>query len=604
MEYRIQSIVFPTEEKHQQCSELFYRGDKGYFDRTRKELHLGPGQTCDFTTYFNACSYRKWRKYTSAGTLNLYLEIEGDVNICFVGFHMEQVSAIRHEYGYDNYLGKERRIIHFTFPDNDEMMNGFEISAIGNSVFYGGYYTVECEEDLLNEVKLSIATTTHRKEAFIKRNVERIKTTILNTDDEIGENLFLHVVDNGRTLTEEDINGKHIFLHPNNNTGGAGGYARGMMESLHQEPYITHVLLMDDDIEILPESIIRTYNMLRLMKPEYKEHFISGAMLCLEEPSRQHEDMGYVRADGRFDSRKAKFVLDKLEDCLENEKEYPKFSTQYSAWWYCCVPRNVIEKNGLPLPLFIRGDDVEYSQRCKAEFITMNAISVWHLGFASKFNSAMNIYQECRNVLIGKAVSGIMGDIDLYTFWKRTYRMAILQFGYDRAELALRAMEDYLKGPSFIMQDRGESIVKENSKLNEGMSPLSQYPNTRVKSAYDVYTELARKPLDTALFRLSYNGQAPWWPSFLHKKGDALIGYDWDYQPQKIALKRQIMVVNLNDGTANLRQLDRERFKELHLRFVKIDSFYRTHHKMIEAQYRAEAKYLTSEEFWKKYLEI
>lgn len=605
MEYRIQSIVFPTEEKHQQCIQLFYRGDKGFLDRARKELHLGPGQTCDFTTYFNACSYRKWRKYTSAGALHLYLDVEGDVSICFVGFHKEQVSVVRHEYGYDNYVSSERRIIHFSFPENEEMMNGFEFSAVGNCVLYGGYYTVECDEARLNKICLSIATTTHRKEAFIKSNIDRIKTSILSSKGgEIAENLFVHVVDNGRTLTDEDINGDHIFLHPNKNTGGSGGYARGMIESIHQEPRATHVLLMDDDIEILPESIIRTYNLLRLMKPEYREYFISGAMLYLEEPEQQHEDMGYVKNDGYYSPRKPQFHMDKLSDCLENEKEYSKFSTQYSAWWYCCIPRTAIEKNGLPLPLFIRGDDVEYGQRCKADFITMNAISVWHMGFEQKTNIALSIYQECRNGLIGKAASGIMSNVDLYTFWVRTYRKAILQFNYGRAELALRAMEDYMKGPSFIEQDMGERIVKENSKLNEIMHPLSQYPNVQVKSADDVYYSVKRKPLDTILYRISYNGQAPWWPPFLHKKGEALVGSDWDYQSQKIALKKYIMAVNPNNGTGNRRELDRDRFKQLHLRYLKIVRNYQKNHEKIEKEYRDAFSYLTSEEFWREYLDL
>ena len=40
---------------------------------------------------------------------------------------------------------------------------------------------------------------------------------------------------------------------------------------------------MDDDVMILPESLIRTYNLLKIVRPEYEHHFISGAMLFYEE---------------------------------------------------------------------------------------------------------------------------------------------------------------------------------------------------------------------------------------------------------------------------------------------------------------------------------
>ena len=48
---------------------------------------------------------------------------------------------------------------------------------------------------------------------------------------------------------------------------------------------------MDDDVKILPESIIKTYNLLRCLKPEYRDHFISGAMLYYEKMHVQHEDV-------------------------------------------------------------------------------------------------------------------------------------------------------------------------------------------------------------------------------------------------------------------------------------------------------------------------
>lgn len=43
-----------------------------------------------------------------------------------------------------------------------------------------------------------------------------------------------------------------------------------MIESIRQKPKATHVLLMDDDVVVLSESIKRTYLLLLLAKEKYK----------------------------------------------------------------------------------------------------------------------------------------------------------------------------------------------------------------------------------------------------------------------------------------------------------------------------------------------
>lgn len=69
---------------------------------------------------------------------------------------------------------------------------------------------------------------------------------------------------------------------PNDNVGGAGGFTRGMITAMEQNPKATNILLMDDDVAVSPESIKRTYNLLRILKPEHREDMISGAMLNYE----------------------------------------------------------------------------------------------------------------------------------------------------------------------------------------------------------------------------------------------------------------------------------------------------------------------------------
>ena len=216
--------------------------------------------------------------------------------------------------------------------------------------------------------------------------------------------------------------------------------------------------------------------LLKTLKDEYKDKFVSGAMLIMEEMNVQHEDIGTVKHDGTYVPLKPRFYHHILRDNLLNEKEYIA-RDKYQAWWYCCIPVETIEKNGLPLPIFIRGDDCEFSLRNKADVISMNGICIWHMGFYGKFSASMNIYQECRNLLIAQSTTGIIPEADLIGRIKKFYRDNMLKHDYNAAELALRALEDYMKGPKFLESADGEKIVKENGKLNQKMQPLKDFQN-------------------------------------------------------------------------------------------------------------------------------
>lgn len=91
-----------------------------------------------------------------------------------------------------------------------------------------------------------------------------------------------------------------------------------------------------------------------------------------------------------------------LKNIVANENYSFNVDDAYAGWWYCCIPVEHIEDRGLPLPVFVRGDDVEFSLRNKPGFIALNGICIWHVGFAGKFNAAMELYQVHRNSLLSR----------------------------------------------------------------------------------------------------------------------------------------------------------------------------------------------------------
>ncbi len=604
MKQVIQHILFPDDESLYDYRDMFYHGDRGALAEGGNFLCLGKYDFVEFNTYFNGVSYGKWKQYSSIEQVYLEIEVQGECEITLCGYSLANDIPARKMLGRKYVNVKEKTIIYMEYPENQEQMLSFEIKTLSDVTIYGGHYGGEFDDENERTVELSLATTTCWKEEYIKKNVERLKKGILDLDEEIGSHFRIHIVDNGRTLSREDFpEDERIYYHSNKNVGGSGGFARGMIESRSQTSKATHVLLMDDDVMILPDSIFRTYMLLKYIKPEYKNSFIGGAMLILEEKNIQHEDIGTLDNLGVVRSLKPRWNHFLLRDNLLNEQHY-KRGYMYQAWWYCCIPMKVIDENGLPLPLFIREDDAEYSLRCKADIITMNGICVWHMGFYGKFSGSMNIYQETRNFLIAQATTDVFSECDFIKGRvKKYYRDNMLKHDYDGAELALRAFEDYMKGPKFIMQDRGESIIKENAKLNHKLKPLKELDQQDVDVYGDPYWDSQRGFVKKWIYRITYNGHR-FYPEKLLDKKPVIIPFDFGYTPSKMAMKKTYIAVNPINKLGCIKELDKKRFKELQKRYYNDMMYYIKNGEAIKNSYRKARTIIISETFWRKYLEI
>ncbi len=512
----LQKILFPKDERLQIHWGLFYRAPRLSLSTDCERLYIPSGVSVDFATYLNGFSIQKWGLYSDLKNVTLNITAKGHFLLKAVGYHLNPVMPDRVEFSSTEYNFSEDRQIALSFPDDTkEQLFSFEIIPFSDCEISNGAFYADFEDSAVRGIRLCLATTTMKKEEFIKKNVRLLKEELLSESSEIRDNFFVHVVDNGRTLQKEEIEGFHVTLHSNKNVGGSGGFARGMIESMHQTPEATHVLLMDDDVLVLPESIRRTYTLLTVLKPEWQDAFISGAMLEFGAMNIQHEDIGTITKDGNFTA--AKHFADQcwLGNVLHTNEELTKIYNQYSAWWYCCIPVSQTKKNGLPLPVFIRVDDTEYGLRCKPKIISITGLCVWHLGFAGKYNVSMDFYQSFRNMLIAKATTKVMQDADILKRIKRVFVKQLLEYYYNGAEIILLALEDYLKGPAFIEQDLGEKLLKEHSAFNEKLKPLSEF-NTEVRLEH-VYDNPPLKKIQKLFYYFTINFQL-FIPKFFLKK--------------------------------------------------------------------------------------
>ena len=164
---------------------------------------------CDFATYFNSFSYRKWKTYTNIENLNLQLVLNGKFNIVLVAYQEEYGKIKKYFLDEQTVVAEKNNPIDIKYPtlDKDYTIIAFELKAMSkNCEIYSGYYYTHIDETLLRNVSISLVTTTFKKEQFIIPNIEMLKKEILDSNEAIAKGFDIHVIDNGRTLKPEDYN--------------------------------------------------------------------------------------------------------------------------------------------------------------------------------------------------------------------------------------------------------------------------------------------------------------------------------------------------------------------------------------------------------------
>jgi galactofuranosylgalactofuranosylrhamnosyl-N-acetylglucosaminyl-diphospho-decaprenol beta-1,5/1,6-galactofuranosyltransferase len=230
------------------------------------------------------------------------------------------------------------------------------------------------------------------------------------------------------------------------NFGGAGGFTRGLLAA-KDIPGATHALLMDDDVVMEPEALRRAQAFFTIARPR---HVLGGHMLDMLRPTYLYE------AGARVDMRKWYLERVRADLPLSNPSSLDALSRpepmHYNGWWFFGLPLGLLDEVGLPLPCFIRGDDVEYGLRLHGmgvPIVGMPGAAVWHEPFYVKLNG-WQLYYETRNMLIAAAVHFPKSSQRLTVLLFKRLLIYLLTYRYYSAALVLQAIRDYLQGPSLL----------------------------------------------------------------------------------------------------------------------------------------------------------
>ncbi len=560
---KLQEIIIPrkTVEK-----TMFYRG----------ETALKCGNTLSFDTYFNSFSYTKYRDYTKADDVTFSCKFKGRVSIALCYFDGEEHIIFQKEAESFAELHTDLSWLPergFLYP---------KIIAITDCVFIEGGYYSECEP---SKIKASIAICTYKREQFALKNIKLLRSRKFSFIERV------FVVDNGKTLDSSALSDDYIKILPNKNLGGSGGFTRGIIEAYNES--CSHVILMDDDVEFFPETLEHITIFISILKTEYIDSCLSAAMLLLseKEPYIQWE-MGGNWTGRCIESRKHNADIREKSVLMDNiDNNYVK----YGAWWCFCMPLSLL-KNGLPMPFFIKLDDVEYGLRNSVDttVITMNGAAVFHESFENKMNFTMDYY-TIRNELAVSALYGGNARTAALIFLS-TIGKELIFYRYENIPLICKAVNDFLGGVDFFLACDEERL---NSKLRQKTVKL--VPLTEIDGWNKAETEFLPniKSKKGRFKALASN----FLPCFFLKKRMAAVAIPYA-SPENFIARKAVIQYQLDKQTGVLTKRSFGKF--LKFGFVAAATALKllVNFSKIKKDFLARKGEITSFEFWRKRLTI
>ena len=459
MQFLLQRSLLPD---HDFAEPLLYVREAGAVQRGDQAAEVGAGGVLSFDTSFGVFHAGRWRRLTTVDQLA--------VRVVATGVGRAEVVAVTR--------GREQVIASAQLTNEPIDLPVGSLQAATWGVLYvrivatGACHVqhVEWHTDVAggHDVRLSLSITTFNRQAYVIPTVTKVLNLVRGLDALRGRVRVL-VVDNANNVDFGQAESDDLTVVPNRNLGGAGGFARGLMW-LREKQWATHVLFMDDDINLETESLVRTVALFAYARDA--QLCVHGAMISEERQWMQFESgsrylwrsLYPLRALGQEDDLRERSLV--LRDAKER-----RFA--YSAWWYTAFPINITRDN--PLPVFVRGDDVAFGlMHTGRHTVALNGVAVWHADFHLK-NNPSSLFYEMRNFA---TIDTLV--FDRHRWWHLAQRFLALSFRnlfgfrYSSAEYMIRGMRAFLAGPQALAEVDHTALHDELRQVSEEKpAPLS-----------------------------------------------------------------------------------------------------------------------------------
>ena len=456
---------------------------------SRSSVRVRAGERMSFGTYFNAFPASYWQRWTVVKSVTLNLSTEGTGTVLVYR---------------TNAKGQQQRVAsqslsgvagaHFELPltaFGDGGWYWFDLVAGDEDIVLGsGSWSTDAEP--VTPGKLSLGMTTYNKPDYCVATLENLShnPVLLENIDQV----FL--VDQGTQKVRDEsgfdevagVLGDKLRVIEQPNLGGSGGFSRSMAETLEREDS-DFLLLLDDDVEFETESAMRALQFARF---NTEPTIVGGHMFDLLDKPVIHAWAEGIRPEPflwgptfeeqhRHDFREA--------NLRQTPWMHARLDADYNGWWMCLIPKQVIAKVGLSLPVFIKWDDGEYGLRAREHgfrTVSMPGVALWHVSWLDKDDTQdWQAFFHTRNrIIAGLLHSRAPKGGTLLQNSGRQDLKKLLNMQYYAVELAVRGLQSVLDGPHSLHDTMAQDMPTARAIAKD-------FPETRVYRPGDADTPQA-----------------------------------------------------------------------------------------------------------------
>lgn len=572
---------------------LFYGQDTtARGDSSDGAITLEAGSLLSFEGYFNVFFEGPFTTLTDLQAISLQLVLEGPLE---VSIHRTNSSGARQSIHVEERDFSAQTPFTHTASLNSQdagyLSFGIRSKGPGARFLSGAWASSQVRR---TDICVAGVTRTYFREDQLRTLVRSLTTDPVM----LGQPFELLVVDNSNSMSLDALAELGCTVIPQENSGSSGGFTRGILRALdgHTQHPVTHILLMDDDIEIQPETLFRTIQLLR-----YQCHscILGAPLFDCHEPT-------LVDISGEiFDTGKSalspRAILERFKPAASL---LPRASTlgdtEWTGWWFAVFPVEAFTSD-LPLPVFVRGDDIEFGLRLKRQGTPSRYIAgwaIWHEPFGSAMVRLPDWihYYNMRNGLIHRALHADSINVSqlAWQIFTQQFNHYLYTFQYGVAEVLMRGVEDFLRGPQAVFDSCPRSKHAEVTEATSRRSPAEiQRPGKDPSSSPSV-------PLwQKALGVLTFHGH--------------LLPRSWSRRPPLFIRKRDLrrrhtlgresmLVADGSTGRTFEYRRDRHAFYRAWHRRNRLRRRFIRDFAAVASEWRQESPKFRTPEFWENYL--
>jgi len=477
--------------------DLYATVEKGLARRERSRVLLRPGSAVSTNTYFGRFHATYWQRWTAVDEIECHLVASGSGRVRLMASDTNKVWRIVAAADVTAEVPASVRLV----GKIDRFLDG------------GGMWlevTTETGELTVSDVAWTVAAPEVLRLTSVvictyNRVDDCLNTLTAMADDPAALAAVgtVYVVDQGSDPLESrprfaavaDRLAPRLEYLRQPNLGGAGGFTRGMYECTAGEPdEHTDILLMDDDVLLEPEILIR---LTAFAAHTTHPTIVGGQMLNLLHPGHLHISAEYADPEKLRVGRPVPGALKEAYLLGRDERDLPivqdrRIDTEYNGWWSCLVPAEIVRAIGYPLPLFFQWDDIEFGYRARAHgypTVALPGAGVWHADFGWKDWDEWHRYFNMRNGLITAALHTGFSVATIRRTLGELLGQYLVAMHYGLAATLLAAVEDFLDGPE-ILRDGSAAAAADIRRLRSAYPETVMHPMAAARAEFPDFREL------------------------------------------------------------------------------------------------------------------